>query len=111
MHPERQSFHRNPTAERLDSAHAMTPLERVELRPLAAWGTAGPAMGLCSTCTPSRALPAAKLTSEQVDAITDAIRQAARHGEHVAPDMLGGDLTWRMLAVAGLVVAAHQLRG
>lgn len=66
----------------------------------------------------ARALTAAKLTSEQADAITDAVRQAAEHGEHVTPDMLRAeiatlraDLTWRMLAVAGLVVAAIRLLG
>ena len=66
----------------------------------------------------ARALTAAKLTSEQADAITDAVRQAAEHGEHVTPDMLRaeiatlpGDLTWRMVAVGGLVVAAVRLLG
>ena len=65
------------------------------------------------THTIARALADAKLTSEQVDAITDAVRQAAEHGEHVTPDMLRAeiatlraDLTWRMLAVGGLVIAA-----
>ena len=66
----------------------------------------------------ARALTAAKLTSEQADAITDAVRQAAEHGEHVTPDMLRaeiatlrGDLTWRIVAVGGLVVAAVRLLG
>lgn len=66
----------------------------------------------------ARALTAAKLTSEQADAITDAVRQAAEHGEHVTPDMLRAeiatlraDLTWRMIAVGGLVVAALRLIG
>ena len=66
----------------------------------------------------ARALTAAKLTSEQADAITDAVRQAAEHGEHVTPDVLRAeivtlraDLTWRMLAVGGLVVAALRLLG
>ncbi len=66
----------------------------------------------------ARALTAAKLTSEQADAITNAVRQAAEHGEHVTPDMLRAeiatlraDLTWRMLAVGGLVVAAFRLLG
>ena len=31
------------------------------------------------------------------------------HGEHATPDMLRADLTWRMLAVGGLVVAALRL--
>lgn len=66
----------------------------------------------------ARALTDAKLTSEQVDAITDAVRQAAEHGEHVTPDMLRAeiatlraDLTWRMLAVGGLVIAALRFLG
>lgn len=66
----------------------------------------------------ARALTEAKLTSEQADAITDAVRQAAEHGEHVTPDMLRAeiatlraDLTWRMLAVAGLVIAALRFLG
>ena len=55
------------------------------------------------------------------------IRQAAQHGDHVTPAVLDGrlnaldacldvglaklraDLTWRMLAVAGLVMAAIRL--
>ena len=57
------------------------------------------------------ALTAAKLTSEQPDAITDAVRQAAEHGKHVRPDMLRGDLTWRIVAVDGLVVPAVRPLG
>ncbi len=71
----------------------------------------------------ARALTAARLTSEQADAITDAVRQAAEHGEQVTPDMLlveiatlrteiatlRADLTWRMLGVGALVVAALRL--
>ncbi len=59
------------------------------------------------------------------DAIADAARQAAEHGEHVAPETLRAEiagvlaaisaaetrLTWRMLAVGGLVVAALRLFG
>ena len=66
----------------------------------------------------ARALTEAKLTPEQADAITDAVRQAAEHGEHVTPDMLRAeiatlraDLTWRIVAVGGLVVAALRLLG
>ena len=57
------------------------------------------------------------------DAITNAVRQAAEHGEHVTPDQfnaglagiraeissLRADLTWRMLAVGGLIVAVLRL--
>ena len=66
----------------------------------------------------ARALTDAKLTPEQADAITDAVRQAADHGEHVTPDMLRAeiatlraDLTWRIVAVGGLVVAALRPLG
>ena len=57
------------------------------------------------------------------DAITNAVRQAAEHGEHVTPDQfnaglaalraeissLRADLTWRMLAVGGSIVAVLRL--
>ena len=66
----------------------------------------------------ARALAAAKLTPEQADATTEAVRQAAEHGEQVTADMLRAeiatlraDLTWRMIAVGGLVVAALRLPG
>ena len=89
--------------------------------------TAGPKYhgSVFDTLAIARALTAAKLTSEQAGAITDALRQAAERGEHVTPDMLRAEtstlraeiatlraaLTWRMLAVGGLVVAALRLLG
>lgn len=71
----------------------------------------------------ARTLTDADLTPEQADAITNAVRQAAEHGEHVTPDQfnaglaeiraeisaLRADLTWRMLAVGGLIVAVLRL--
>lgn len=71
----------------------------------------------------ARTLSEANLTPAQVDAITDAVRQAADHGDHVTSEQfkaglaelrteiagLRADLTWRMLAVAGLVIAALRL--
>ena len=71
----------------------------------------------------ARNLSDADLTSAQVDAITEAVRQAADHGDHVTSEQfkaglaelrteiasLRADLTWRMLAVAGLVIAALRL--
>lgn len=64
----------------------------------------------------ARTLSEANLTPAQVDAITEAVRQAAHHGDHVTPEhfaelrteiaSLRADLTWRMLAVAGLIIAA-----
>ena len=62
---------------------------------------------------------ARQLTEAGLDrAHADAIRQAAVHGEHVIPAQLDAglaklraDLTWRMLAVAGLVIAALRLLG
>lgn len=73
----------------------------------------------------ARSLSEADLTSAQVDAITEAVRQAADHGDHVTSEQfksglaelrteiagLRADLTWRMLAVAGLVIAALRLLG
>ena len=48
--------------------------------------------------------------------LTAAVREAANHGDLVTPDQfraglaeLRADLTWRMLAVAGLVIAAIRL--
>ena len=40
----------------------------------------------------ARALTAADLTDAQADAITDAVRQAAEHGEHVTPERLRAEL-------------------
>ena len=71
----------------------------------------------------ARTLSQANLTPAQVDAITEAVRQAADHGDHVTSEQfkaglaelrteiagLRADLTWRMLAVAGLVIAALRL--
>ena len=66
----------------------------------------------------TRAPTDAKLTPAQADAITDAVRQAAEHGEDVTPDILRAetatlraDLPWRIVAVGGLVVAALRLLG
>ena len=64
----------------------------------------------------ARALTDADLTPAQAEAIANAVRQAAEHGEHVSPDQfraglaeLRADLTWRMLAVGGLIVAVLRL--
>ena len=71
----------------------------------------------------ARTLSEANLTPAQVDAITEAVRQAADHGDHVTSEQfkaglaelrteiagLCADLTWRMLAVGGLVIAALRL--
>ena len=64
----------------------------------------------------SRQLTDAGINREHADAIAAGIREAAEHGEHVTPDQLEtglaklrAGLTWRMLAVAGLIVAALRL--
>ena len=64
----------------------------------------------------ARQLTDAGISREHADAIAAGIREAAEHGEHVTPDQLEtglaklrADLTWRMLAVAGLIVAALRL--
>ena len=41
----------------------------------------------------ARALSAADLTPAQVEAITDAVRQAADHGDPVTPDQLTAGIT------------------
>ena len=68
--------------------------------------------------TVARQLTEAGIERAQADAIADGIRQAAEHGEHVTPAQLDAglaklraDLTWRMLAVAGLVIAALRFLG
>ena len=40
----------------------------------------------------ARQLASTDLTPAQVDAITDAVKQAAEHGEHVRPDQQRADL-------------------
>jgi len=71
----------------------------------------------------ARSLTDAGIDPQHADALTDAIRQAADHGDHVTSEQfkaglaelrteiasLRADLTWRMLAVAGLVIAALRL--
>lgn len=72
------------------------------------------------TLTIARQLTEAGIQREHADAIAAGIREAAEHGDHVTPAMLDArldaglaklraDLTWRMLAVAGLVIAAIRL--
>lgn len=75
--------------------------------------------------TVARQLTDAGIERAQADAIADGIRQAAEHGEHVTPDQLDARIadvltaisaaetrmTWRMLAVAGLVIAAPRFLG
>ena len=65
----------------------------------------------------ARALTAADLTDAQADAITDAVRQAAGHGEYVTPEMLRAELAaletrlikWMVgiaITLAGILTAA-----
>ena len=81
------------------------------------------------TLTIARTLTDAGADPKLADAIADGIRQAAEHGEHVTPDMFDARmetldarvdariaaaetrLTWRMLGVAGLVIAALRFLG
>ena len=65
----------------------------------------------------------AAIERAQADAIAAGICEAAEHGDHVTPDAFSAGLaelrgeihaaetrlTWRMLAVAGLVIAAVRL--
>ena len=80
----------------------------------------------------ARKLTDAGIERAQADAIADGIRSAAEHGEHVTPEHLDARvaevnariadvltavsavetrLTWRMLGIAGLVIAAQRLLG
>ena len=61
----------------------------------------------------ARQLTEAGIDRAHADALADAIRQAAEHGEHVTPDRLDARIATagRMIAVAGLVVAALRLLG
>ena len=52
----------------------------------------------------ARSLTAADFTPAQADALTDALRLVVEQGDHVT-------LTWRMLGIAGLVIAALRLLG
>ena len=75
--------------------------------------------------TIARQLTDAGVDRAQADVMADAIRQAAEHGEHVTPETLRAEiagvlsaisaaetrLTWRMLAVGGLVIAAMRFLG
>ena len=63
--------------------------------------------------TMARKLTDVGIERTQAEVLADGMRQAAEHGEHVTLDMLRAeiatlraDLTWRMLAVGGLVIAA-----
>ena len=65
-----------------------------------------------------RQLTDAGIAREHADAIADAVRRAAEHGEHVTPDALDprlatleSRLTWRIFGAAGLVIAAVRLLG
>ena len=71
----------------------------------------------------ARTLTEAGADPKLADAITAAVREAADHGDHVAPDQFKAGLaelnarianaetllTWRMLGVAGLVLAVMRL--
>ncbi|MDE2973627.1 MAG: hypothetical protein OXU64_02725 [Gemmatimonadota bacterium] len=86
-------------------------------------------MATLDTLAIARALTDAGADPKLADAITAAVREAADHGDHVTPDQFKAGLenlearletrlatvetrlTWRMIAVAGLVVAALRLLG
>ena len=72
----------------------------------------------------ARRLTDTGLSTEQADAITDAVREAAEHGDHVTPEKLRAELaglearlTWRFagamlaqtLAILGGVLAMLRL--
>ena len=66
----------------------------------------------------ARALTDAGADSKLADAITNAVKQAAEHGDHVTRDVLHAELksleaslTWRALGIAGIAVAVLRLLG
>ena len=74
----------------------------------------------------ARRLTGTGLSNEQADAITDAVREAAEHGDHITPEALHAELaslaarlTWRFagamlaqtLAILGGVLAMLRLLG
>ena len=74
--------------------------------------------GMFDTHAIARALTDAGAGPKLADAITEAVKQAAEHGDHVTSDMLRAEfnsleasLTWRALGIAGLAVAALRLLG
>ena len=80
-------------------------------------------MATLDTLAIARTLTDAGADPKLADAITAAVREAADHGDHVTSDQFKAALaeldariaaaetrlTWRMLAVAGLVIAAIRL--
>ena len=82
-------------------------------------------MATLDTHAIARTLTDAGADPKLADAITAAVREAADHGDHVTPDQFKAGLaelaarianaetrlTWRMLGVAGLVLAVLRLFG
>ncbi|MCY3933672.1 MAG: hypothetical protein OXH70_18320 [Acidobacteria bacterium] len=82
-------------------------------------------MATLDTLAIARTLTDAGADPKLADAITAAVREAADHGDHVTPDQFKAGLaeldarianaetrlTWRMLGIAGLVVAVLRLLG
>ena len=82
-------------------------------------------MATLDTLAIARNLTDAGADPKLADAITAAVREAADHGDHVTPDQFKAGLaeldarianaetrlTWRMLGIAGLVLAVLRLLG
>ena len=80
-------------------------------------------MATLDTHAIARTLTDAGADPKLADAITAAVREAADHGDHVTPDHFKAGLaeldarianaetwlTWRMLGIAGLVLAVMRL--
>ena len=75
-------------------------------------------MATLDTHAIARTLTDACADPKLADAITAAVREAADHGDHVTPDQFKAGLaeldaetrlTWRMLGIAGLVLAVMRL--
>lgn len=77
-------------------------------------------IGMLDTHAIARELTAAGLEPRQADAITNAVRQAAEHGEHTTRETLRAELSalearllWRLItagiAIAGIGIAILRL--
>lgn len=80
-------------------------------------------MATLDTHAIARTLTDAGADQKLADAITAAVREASNHGDHVTPDQFKAGLaeldarianaetrlTWRMLGIAGLVLAVMRL--
>lgn len=99
---------------------AIPPFGRILLREDSGRINGASGFRVLDTLTIARTLTDAKLTPEQANAITDAVRQAAEHGDHVTSDQFAAGIAklelrlirWIVAtAAAGVVIAAMRSFG